>query len=230
MALADDIRAVSERSLAALAKGHDYFTYSQRLWALLEKLVGEGRTFQFRNRATRTAVNQSSLLELVPEFVDGYLTAFTFQHFVSLFEDFIFDLLRCWLLAHPGSMSKKTVELGTLLQMGEIGAVVANVVERELNEIKYGRLASWFTSLNSLVKLDCPTPEEIEQLAEIKATRDVLVHNRGIANATYRSKAGALTRAQDGELLELPTSYHIASWAVICKVVRDVSAAAIAKA
>lgn len=80
------------------------------------------------------------------------------------------------------------------------------------------------------MKLGCPPPEEIAQLAEIKATRDILVHNRGIVNATYRAKAGALARAQDGELLELPTAYHNASWALICKVVRDVSEAAIAKA
>jgi hypothetical protein len=153
----------------------------------------------------------------------------TFQHFVSLFEDFLFELLRYWLAAYPGSLSKKQIEVGAVLKALDKSAIVLAVVDRELNELKYERLADGFAHLERLTNLGCPTTTEIEKLAEIKASRDVLVHNNGIANATYVSKAGTRARYKDGEKLEISEHYHRASWETIRKVVRDVSAAAIGK-
>jgi hypothetical protein len=62
-----------------------------------------------------------------------------------------------------------------------------------------------------------------------KASRDVLVHNKGIANKTYESKAGNLARFREGEELDIPEDYHRETWELIHKVVADVSNAAIAK-
>ena len=80
------------------------------------------------------------------------------------------------------------------------------------------------------MKPGCPTVDEIERLAEIKASRDILVHNKGIANAAYVAKAGSRARCRDGEKLRLPERSHRESWETIRKVVLDVSAAATAKA
>jgi hypothetical protein len=80
------------------------------------------------------------------------------------------------------------------------------------------------------VKLGYPTADEIEQPAEIKASRDILVHNKGIANGAYVSKSGSRARVRDGEMVRISEKYHRESWETIRKVVRDVSAAAIAKA
>ena len=68
-----------------------------------------------------------------------------------------------------------------------------------------------------------------DSLSEIKASRDILVHNKGVVNATYLAKAGKRARHKDGEPLEIPEQYHRASWETINKVVRDLAAAAIAK-
>jgi hypothetical protein len=67
-------------------------------------------------------------------------------------------------------------------------------------------------------------------MAEIKASRDILVHNNGVVNATYVGKAGRLARYQDGEKLEIPKQYHRESWEIIKKLVQDISAAAVTKA
>ena len=119
--------------------------------------------------------------------------------------------------------------MGLVLKAPDKSAIVLTVVDKELNELKYERLADWFAYLERLANLGCPTADEIEKLAEIKASRDILVHNSGIANATYASKAGTRARYRDGEKLEIPEQYHRASWETINKVVRDVSAAAIGK-
>jgi hypothetical protein len=230
MALADDIEELANRTRSALDASHDYYTYTKRMWQLLRRVVKEGRSFQFRNLATGTRADEQVLLARAPVYVSNYLISSTFQHFVSIFEEFVFGLLRCWLAAYPGSLSKKQVEVGLILKAPDKATLIATVVDRELNELKYERVADWFAYLERLAQLGCPAASEIERLAEIKASRDILVHNQGIANATYVSKAGGRARYQAGEKLEIPEQYHRESWETIKRVVRDVSRAALDKA
>jgi hypothetical protein len=42
MALADDIQALTDRTLSALAASHDYYTYTKRVWRLLQQIVKDG--------------------------------------------------------------------------------------------------------------------------------------------------------------------------------------------
>ena len=78
-------------------------------------------------------------------------------------------------------------------------------------------------------KLGCPTPVEIDRIAEAKASRDVLVHNQGVASKTYESKAGNLARYKDGQSIDISEHYHRETWELIRKVIGDISNAAIAK-
>lgn len=229
-ALREELRGLAERTHAALSQSHDYFTYTKRVWRLLQDDVNGGRPIDFRNPLTKSRMNQQGFVRRTELYIANYLTTATFQHFVLLFEDYFFDLLRLWLTAHPGILLKRQVDLGTVLKLGDANAVVLSVVDRELNEVKYDRIAEWFAYLDRLVKLGCPTPEQIERLAEIKAARDILVHNRGVVNATYLAKAGRQARYQDGERLEVPEPYHRSAWELIGNVVRDLSEAAILKA
>lgn len=229
MALTDEIEALAVRTQFALDESHDYYTYTKRVWRLLQRMVKEGRKFNFRNPTTGTRVEEQVLLGRAQLYVTDYLVAFTFQHFVSLFEDVLFELLRSWLSACPASLSKKQVEMGTVLKAPDKAAIVMAVVNKELNELKYERLADWFAHLERLTKLGCPTGDEIERLTEIKASRDILTHNHGIVNATYVAKAAKRARYRDGEKLEIPEYYHRESWELIKKVIDDLSAAAIAK-
>ncbi len=230
MALADDIEALRQRTLLALDASHDYYTFTKRAWRLMRQVVREGREFSFWNPATGTRLDQQGLVRRGRIYVADNLIVSTFQQFVSLLEEFFFGLLRCWLTAFPGSLLKKQVELSFVLNAPDKAAVLSMVIDRELNEWKYERLAEWFARLQRLVNLGCPTADEIENLAEIKAARDVLVHNNGIANAIYIAKAGRCARARDGDELEFPEQYHRDSWRIIRKVVEELSTAAIAKA
>src|SRR5207245_653500 len=141
-------------------ESHDFYTYTKRVWRLLEEVVEEGRKFTFRNPATKTSLNEERLLGRLQLYVTDYLIPFTFQHFVLLFENFFFELLRYWLTAYPASLSKKQVEMGAVLKAPDISALVLTVVDKELNELKYNRLADWFAYLERLANLGCPTAHE----------------------------------------------------------------------
>jgi hypothetical protein len=93
----------------------------------------------------------------------------------------------------------------------------------------YDRPTGWFKYLEDKAKLGCPTTGEIDRIAEAKASRDVLVHNRGVASKTYESRAGTSARYKKGQKIDIPEPYHRDTWELIRKIIRDISNAAIAK-
>lgn len=72
-------------------------------------------------------------------------------------------------------------------------------------------------------RFGCPSPDEINRIAEAKASRDVLVHNCGVASKTYESKAGRLARHEEGHRIDIPEHYHRQTWELLRKVVMDIS-------
>lgn len=229
MALADDVRALRDRTLAELTAAHDYFEDTRNAWDLVEKAVNEGETFAFHNPVTGTATSQADLVSRGRRYVKEQLAEASFQQFISIFESFLFDLLRLWLSAYPQSLAKKRVEVQTILDAPDRDALLYEIVGREFNERAYDRPAEWFRYLEERANLGHPAPDEIERIAEAKATRDVLVHNRGVANRIYETKAGRLARYASGERIDVTESYHRQVWSLLRKVVAEVSDAAIAK-
>lgn len=229
MSLGDDIRAVAERADRDLNAAHDYFEHSRLVWRFFESSPGAEEHPAYTNRATSTTVTRDDLVQLSQNYTREYLTVFTFQKFVSLFEGFVFDLLRLVLVHNPRQLAKKQVEFSAILNAADRDQVILAVVNKELNELKYERPREWFEYPNRTVRLDCPTAEEVEAVAEIKASRDVLEHNAGVANAIYLGKAGRRARYQPGEQLEIPDAYFRESWELLKKVIRDLSGAAIAR-
>ena len=229
MALADDIRALRDRVLADLVAAHDYYADTKIAWQVVQRVVRAGDAFSIRNTATGTVTTQADLVGKAGGYVAEQLAEATFQQFISIFENYFFDLLRFWLMAYPQNLIGKKVDFKAVLDAPDKDAITLLVVNKELNEILYDRPAGWFAYLEDKAKLGCPTPDEIERIAEAKASRDVLVHNRGVAGKTYESKAGRLARFKDGQRIGIPEHYHRETWDLIRKVITDISNAAIAK-
>ncbi len=230
MPLADEIAGHRDVILAELDAVHNYYVNTKAAWRIVQEFIERGGTVTVHNHSTGDITTENELPGMAQFYVTEYLAVSTFQQFVSLFEDFLFGIMRQWLLAYPQSLGRKQLPISVVLEAADLAAVKLVAVNRELNDLNYKKVREWFTYLNELVNLGCPTDDEIAQLAEIKATRDVYVHNRGIASPIYEEKSGAKTRAAAGARLEIPEHYHRQGWDLIRKVVLDVSAAAMAKA
>jgi hypothetical protein len=215
--------------LADLNAAHDYYTDTKIAWRIVQKFVRSGGAFSSRSMATGTVTTQAELAGKARGYVVEQLAEATFQQFISIFENYLFDLLRLWLVAYPQNLIGKKVDFKAVLDAPDKDAIALLVVNKELNEISYDRPAGWFAYLEDKAKLGCPIPDEIEKIAEAKAARDVLVHSRGIAGKAYESKAGKLARCQDGQKIDIPEHYHRETWELIRKVITDISNAAIAK-
>ena len=229
MALIDEITQLRDDSISSLDASHNYYTHTKGAWRLVQQIVRQGHKFTIRNQATGHTVNETELFGLAQDYITGYLVSATFQHFVSLFERFVFDLLRVWLTEYPLALSAKQLEFRTVVDAANRGEIVTAVVEKEVLRVTYERVADWFKYLETIAQLGCPSPDQIEQLAEIKASRDVLVHNNGIANSIYVDKSMGRARFAEGDKLELPQQYHLDSWQLLKQVVTDVANAGLNK-
>lgn len=233
MPLAEQVGELGHLIAEELRAAHDHYVHSKAVWKFLRTMVAEGHRFRVRSLDTETAVTAEQLIALEKRHVNVYLSEAALQRYVSLLEDYVFGLLRLWLLAHPRgppNKERKQVGLSTILDAPDRDAIILAVIDRELDELKYGRPAAWFRYLEDRVRLGCPSAEQIERLAEIKASRDVLIHHRGVVNATYLDKAGSRARAAIGERLEVPEPYLRESWNLIRAIVREVADAAASKA
>jgi hypothetical protein len=229
MPISDDLRTLGDRASRELDAVHDYFEHSKLVWLSFQDFVDKGYIVQFTSLATGTAIDQAGLLGLGPHYTRAYLATFTFRQFVSTFEVFLFDFLHRLLLHNPWQFAKSALQLETVLNAGDREEIISIVLWKRLNDLRYENLREWFVTLNRAVKLDCPSEDEIDALAEMKAARDILEHNAGVVNDIYLRKAGKKARYTAGEYVEIDDSYHLASWQLIKKVVAAVSAAAIAK-
>ena len=80
--------------MAELNAAHDYFTDMKTAWKMAGEVIAAGRTFATRNLATGTVTTDADLLRKAPGYVAQQLAEATFQQFISIFENFFFDLLR----------------------------------------------------------------------------------------------------------------------------------------
>lgn len=229
MALSEEVRTLRDHVLADLNSVHDYYTDTKYAWRLVHLIIASGRTFTFRNRITGTITTQAELTTKSRGYLAEQLAEATFQQCISTFESFFFELLRLWIIAYPQRLGGRQVDFKSVLGLPDKDAITQLVVAKEVSEILYDRPAGWFKYLKDKLGLDCTSADEIDRIAEAKASRDVLVHNRGFANKVYVSKAGSLARFKDGDKIDIPEHYHRETWELIRKVVSDVSNAAIAK-
>ena len=229
MSVTEELRVIAKHADRDLDAVHDFFEHSKIVWRSFRVLVAEGHKVSDENPATGTRIDQDDLVRLAPQYTREYLATFTFRQFVTSFETFLFNFLHQIILHNPWQLSEKQLNFGTVLNTDNRDEIVSGVIVKYLNELKYEPLREWFAAINKAVKLDFPTEDLIEALAEIKATRDILEHNAGIVNETYRRKAGRRARYQVGDHIEIVDSYHLECWRLMKHFVRELTSAAVGR-
>jgi hypothetical protein len=154
--------------------------------------------------------------ELATEFErceKGCFLELVFEQQVAAFESAFFDLARFLLLDRPDRLpSNKQVEYSVVVGASSREEAIAELVDRETNTLKYQTVVKWFEWISSQVSAASIAPTTIQQIAEIKATRDILVHNNGVANRAYLKKTGSAARFSDGARVNVNEPYHLQSW------------------
>jgi hypothetical protein len=182
MPLADQIRELEQRSLKELNRLRAYYEHTRSVWRLAQQLADEGRKISIRNPVTDRILEAHEIHGLAQTYVTGYLAESVFDKAISLFEDFIFGLLNAWLAAQPLGIPHKDRQLTfrVVFDAPDKQAIIQHIIDKELDELKYEHISKWFAYLKDRVDLGVPSNDQIASLAEIKATRDIMVHNASV--------------------------------------------------
>lgn len=136
---------------------------------------------------------------------------------VARVEDYITDVLLAVLTAFPkkilisikGNEASKNVDLKMIIEKNDIDALIYDQAKMRINEALYSSPRQYADYFTKVCGFDLGS--HLQSYIEMKATRDMLVHNDGVVNAIYLEKAGALARSKNGEIVPINAEYFESS-------------------
>jgi hypothetical protein len=237
MPLSDDIRGLADHILERVDEAREFYIHSRQAWRLVQGLARKGRPVGIVDRATKRQLPTEDLKARTEKYVGIRLNGSIFKDLSSLLEDWMLGLIRLWLTAYPEDLDlhfdpatglrrgKKHEEvqipLSRLLHLRDCNAILDGLVDRVVRDLTYERPERWFRYIDSRIALGCPDTAQRQKLAEMKAARDCLEHNRGMINRDYISKAGTAARYAEGDLVQIDEPYLMECFALL----RDVTVA-----
>lgn len=132
---------------------------------------------------------------------------------VTIVETMLGDIVRSVIMRYPHKLGgKRTLPIQAVLESTSIEEVHLRATDAFLNELAYKSPAEFSDSMQQLLSvnlLECPA---FHRYMEIKATRDIFIHNRGVANDIYVRKAGSHVRVKSGMNLPANIQYFLESY------------------
>lgn len=169
---------------------------------------------------TTTTYQKSELLSKYQFLAFQQLSINEVVQLVTIIEAMFNDLVRAIVLRYPQKLgTKKTISLKNVLEATTIEEVHLSALDGFLNELSYKSPSEFSESINSLMSIklmECPA---FHKYMEIKACRDVYIHNRGVANEIYVRKAGTHARVRSGWNLPVDIQYFLESYESCLQVV-----------
>ncbi len=156
---------------------------------------------------------KSELIERYQSLAFHHLAVNGLIQIVRITEAMLVDVVRAVVMKYPKKLgTKRTLPMKVILEATSIEDVHLRAMDALLNELSYKsstEFAETVESLLSLNLLECPA---FHRYLEIKATRDILIHNAGVANETYVRKAATHARVRSGATLPVDLQYFLHSY------------------
>lgn len=132
---------------------------------------------------------------------------------VTIVETMFGDVVRAVVLRYPLKLGgKRSISVQAVLESTTLEEVHLRATDSLLNELSYRSPAEFAESMQQLLSVNLMECPAFHRYMEIKATRDIFIHNRGIANDLYVRKAGSHTRVKSGMALPADIQYFLESY------------------
>jgi hypothetical protein len=132
---------------------------------------------------------------------------------ITLVETMLGDLVRAVVVRYPQKLgTKRSIPIQAVLESTSMEEVHIRATDALLNELAYKSPAEFAEQVEQLLSvklLECPA---FHRYMEVKVTRDIFIHNRGIANDVYCRKAGTHARVKSGMALPADIQYFLESY------------------
>lgn len=134
-------------------------------------------------------------------------------HLVTVIEAMESELLRAVIAKYPQKLgSERKIPLSVVLGSSSLDVIQTHAIDTLLNELSYKSPKDYAESVEKLMGIHLLECTAFHKYVELKATRDVYMHNRGFANEIYVRKAGHHARVAAGNLLPTDLQYFFASF------------------
>ena len=155
----------------------------------------------------------SEIIERLDERIDYSEFSQSIIFSIAMSENFILETLRFALISYPekilisckGNEGERSIDLKNIISKNDIGEIISEQAMARLNQAMYSspkQFEEYFKKVTGF-----GLGESFESYIELKATRDLLVHNDGYINEIYLQKAGDSARGALGERISIDSTY-----------------------
>jgi hypothetical protein len=132
---------------------------------------------------------------------------------VSVLEYHLNDMLHRLFVSFPSKLGKKQFDVAELEEKGSLLELFYDKATQRVLDLAYGKFDKFVTAFLDAFEIKSQIDQDlIDDINEIKCTRDCIVHSNGIANALYMSKAGVKARVRSvGYMLKVDLNYFMDS-------------------
>ncbi len=132
---------------------------------------------------------------------------------VTLVETMLGDVVRTVIARYPQKLGgKRSLPVQAVLEATSIEEVHLRATDALLNELSYKSPTDFAEAIQPLISVNLMECPAFHKYVEVKATRDIFVHNGGVANDVYIRKAGSHARAKTGVSLPADITYFLESY------------------
>jgi hypothetical protein len=225
------VRSVYKRHLRLIRELNDLHIFVSRAVPLLETAARDSKgqkidpdedmALRVPGKTAKPAVAHRSATEL-SDLLKRYAHEMLYENLlvtaVSRFEAHLLEVLREFLVRAPekllrgprGGDAGKSVALQAVVEAESLEDLYAGLIDQRLQTIFYAKPAEYLLYFRQITEIEVDQ-DIFAQFVEIKATRDLIVHNRLIVNELYVEKAGSKARGGLGEVLKVRQHYFESS-------------------
>lgn len=132
---------------------------------------------------------------------------------VTTIEVLLGDILRDTLIEFPAKISnKRKLDFEIVLEAVSLEEIKIALVNTIINELSYKSPKDFAEEFFKYVGVNLFEKPTFHKYIELKATRDIYVHNQGMANEIYLTKADRLARVKSGQYLTVDIQYFLQSY------------------
>lgn len=138
---------------------------------------------------------------------------------VTVMESLLGNILKEVLLAFPNKIpNKKKLDFEIILKAQSLDEIKLSTVNIILNELAYKSPKEYAEEFEKFTGINLLEMPPFHRYIELKATRDIYIHNQGMANDIYTSKAATFARVKSGFFLPVNLQYFLQSYEACLQV------------
>lgn len=168
--------------------------------------------------------HHGDVTDLMKEVMLKHMPSLCLSSLVSAFEEFLTESMSMALVHHPLKITNKNVDFKLLFELSK-EEIIDLKVKEHINQIMYKAPRDYLKSLCDILSIDEKIiSEEFNKYIEVKARRDLGVHNGWRINDIYIEKVKATGADITSEkVLKPDVSYCIDAFGICMKLVKSIT-------